>query len=741
MSLLGSFRTATAWAATAAVGLLFAIGLAAAPVATADMCDNALLRAQTGSAALPDCRAYEMVTPPYKQGFPPVEPRFSDDGIVGFGSQGSFAGNTNGVLLGITYLATRSSAGWITTAPSPPEASYDTHTTGLFGESADLRRKVWLMSRRDVPGDAFGFWLRGPDGGFTRIGDDLAISGSQPGLRGASDDLTHIVFNYGLAGGSAVTALREYVGTGNSGLAREVSVDNLGQPTPGETCPGNTSGDGRVIVYTAGCHGGIEQVWARIGGSVSVAVSGSECTRTASDLGGPCNGVSAAKLGGMADDGSRVFFTTRQQLVNGDTDAGNDLYACDIPAGVPAPVGSANPCATLRQVSGTAVNAQVENVVAVSEDGSRVYFVAQGVLASNVGVGDVGALAGAANLYVWERDGGDPAGQTRFVARLADNDTTQGGTLAQMTPDGRYLLFVTASSLVTEGPSADTDGVPDPYRYDASTGAMVRVSTSVPGGGGDDPGFSAGLARRSSMTADGSTVIFGTSEALSRDDTNGVGDVYSWRDGQVSLISAGAQGGSPVGITPSGRDIFFETAAPVLPADRDLIGDIYTARVGGGFTPRPPVACSGDGCQGLLSDAPGLAGPRSGLSGDSDPVDVGAVLSLRAVTAAQRRRLAATGKLTLTVKANKAGRVTATARAKIDGRSVAVGSGRQTMTTPGSVAVKLKLSRNAQSRLAVRGRLTVRVVVSHSKASRGRSVTLKLTRARAQRSLSVGGRS
>ena len=32
-------------------------------------------------------------------------------------------------------------------------------------------------------------------------------------------------------------------------------------------------------------------------------------------------------------------------------------------------------------------NARVENVVSVSEDGSRVYFVAQGVLADNLGVG------------------------------------------------------------------------------------------------------------------------------------------------------------------------------------------------------------------------------------------------------------------------------------------------------------------------------------------------------------------
>jgi hypothetical protein len=379
----------------------------------------------------------------------------------------------------------------------------------------------------------------------------------------------------------------------------------------------------------------------------------------------------------------------------------------------------------------------VENVVAVSDDGSRVYFVAQGELASNVGVGDVGPATGpgAHNLYVWERDEAHPAGQTQFVARLPSNDLMppQQPAAPQMTPAGRYLLFMTENGLVT----GDDDGAKDVYRYDASTGSIVRVSTSVAGGGGNAP-EAASFGQQSSIASDGSTVVFDTAEALAQDDTNGVKDVYSWRDGKVSMISAA--GGSAVGITPSGRDVFFMTKAPLLAADRDLIADIYNARVGGGFDlPRPPAPCSGDGCQGLLSGAPGLADPRSGLSGDSDPSDAGAVLSLRAVTAAQRRRLAATGKLALTVKANTAGRVTATARARIGGRSVTVGSARRTMTTPGSVAVPLRLSRKARGQLAARGRLTVRVSVSHSKASRGRSVTLRLTGARASKS--SGGRS
>ena len=61
----------------------------------ADACANAAVRAQTGSTGLPDCRAYEMVSPPYKEGFPvmPGPILFTDDGIVSYQSSGAFAGN------------------------------------------------------------------------------------------------------------------------------------------------------------------------------------------------------------------------------------------------------------------------------------------------------------------------------------------------------------------------------------------------------------------------------------------------------------------------------------------------------------------------------------------------------------------------------------------------------------------------------------------------------------------------
>jgi len=730
-------RAVGALAVAATTGLI-ALGLSAPSALAADNCANAAVRAQTSSTGLPDCRGYEMVSSPYKQGFmvEDIDLRFTDDGVLSYGSLGTFAGNPLSVLLN-RYHATRSAAGWVTTSVAIPGETYDLKETGATsGESADLRLSLWrVTARRGVPGDVPGYYLRGPDGAITYVGDTgLYVGDPGLGVAGFTPDLSHVVYTAG------PTPLYEHVGTGN-GFPRTVSVDNDGQ-VHGANCFRSISPDGRVIVYSTECGLNIPlgepQVWARIGGSVSVEVSASECTRTADDLGGLCNGFSEATYAGGAVDGSRVFFTTNQQLVNGDIDQTNDLYACDIPAGVPAPVGAGNPCETLTQVSGAASGAQVASVPVVSEDGSRAYFVASGAaLADNLGVNGAAPVAGQSNLYLWIKDAAHPAGEIRFVAKLDADDMSW----PQLTPDGRHLLFATASKLVIDGPGADTDEEVDVYRYDVVTKAMVRVSTSVSGSGGNDLGFDVSLYNRApSMMADGSTVIFDTAEGLSAADTNGATDVYAWHDdGGVSLISAG--GGRSVGITPSGRDIFFYTDVQVLAADRDVSNDIYTARVGGGFAPAQTTPCAGDGCRGQRSQPPGLAGARSGLSGGSDPGDdVAAVFSLRAVSAAQRRRLAATGKLAVTVKANVVGTVRATARAKIGGRSVTVGSGRRTMTRPGSVAVALRLSRNARAQLAARGRLTVRVVVSHSEAAKDRSVTLKLTRARASRS-SVGGRS
>ncbi len=86
-------------------------------------------------------------------------------------------------------------------------------------------------------------------------------------------------------------------------------------------------------------------------------------------------------------------------------------------------------------------------------------------------------------------------------------------------------------------------------------------------------------------------------------------DVYQWRrdgfdgcaalQGCLSLITSGRGGYLDIllGQAHEGRDVFFTTHESLLPRDDDTASDIYDARSGGGSPePAPPVECEGDAC-------------------------------------------------------------------------------------------------------------------------------------------------
>ena len=233
------------------------------------------------------------------------------------------------------------------------------------------------------------------------------------------------------------------------------------------------------------------------------------------------------------------------------------------------------------------------------------------------------------------------------------------------------------------------------------------------------------------MTADGSTIVFVTAEALSAQDIDGVSDVYAWHDGLVSLISDGRTGGREAWITPSGRDIFFSTDGRLTASDGDANTDIYDARVGGGFDFTQPAPCFGDSCQGQPRPAPGLPGPATPGSAGRGSEGVVSEFSLKAVSATQRRRLAQTGRLTLAVKTNAPGVVAVSG--SVTGLPGAVGRVRKTVAVAVTVRLTVVMSKKARARLATRGKLSVRLVVSHSKVALSRSVTLRLTQTKSKK--------
>jgi hypothetical protein len=275
------------------------------------------------------------------------------------------------------------------------------------------------------------------------------------------------------------------------------------------------------------------------------------------------------------------------------------------------------------------------------------------------------AQSGADNLYVFDAE----TGVTSFVADLCSGPGSSGdmsddacpldltedegvggtndrslwsvGAAEEQTAgrEGGFLVFSSYGRLVAN----DTDNAKDVYRYDAETGALDRVSIGENGydtngnrdeleeyeeGGSkekkvrdrDDATISTEGNTRV-VSDDGSRIVFTSEEPLSSAAVNHLADVYEWHEepgwseGRVSLISTGSatEPVTHVTISPSGNDVFFVTSQGLVPQDTDGVGDVYDARLGGGFPAAPAESqpCSGDACQGPLTDPAPLLVPGS----------------------------------------------------------------------------------------------------------------------------------
>jgi hypothetical protein len=407
-------------------------------------------------------------------------------------------------------------------------------------------------------------------------------------------------------------------------------------------------------------------VYARIDGQKTLQLSAplaSDCRS------GPCLSApqARAEFQGANEAGTRVFFTTAQPLVSADTDGQTDLYMAEI--GCPGAVAVCEPAdrelTSLTQVSHdphAGDPAEVQGVVSIAPDGSHVYFVAAGVLGGANAEG-AAPVQGADNLYVYDATAGaSPVFVTDLCSGPEASGTVEDGRCpadleagehlrnddalwldahseAQTAGEGRFLLFSSYGQLV----AGDTDTAKDVYRYDAETGLLERVSIGEAGAdaNGNDGNFDAQLPvpaqnlssargdtvyenyemNSRAISADGTRVLFATAAPLSPSATNGLENMYEWHEkpglsaGSVSLISSGAavEPENEAVISPSGRDIFFQTVQGLVMQDSDGARDIYDARLGGGFPP-PPVSrqpCSGDACQGPLTNPAPLLVPGS----------------------------------------------------------------------------------------------------------------------------------
>lgn len=317
-------------------------------------------------------------------------------------------------------------------------------------------------------------------------------------------------------------------------------------------------------------------------------------------------GAAAPKFQLATRDGSKVWFTDTQRLSedSGAKSGAADLYECAIvvSAGVPR-------CEltdlTPRGADGEAAGVQ-GTVIGAGEDGSWLYFVANGALVpgaesgdcpDNIGGNTLGELEASCNLYMRHE------GRTQLIAVLPVADAPdwgKGGSVAtgslegmtaRVSPNGEWLAFMSERDLTgydNEDVSSATPGErmdEELYLYHAPTGSLACVSCDPTGArpigeqyapnkatenmpivGGNDVWFTSfswlaadvpgwtpyrlgGALYQSRYLSNSGRLFFNAHDALVPSDTNGTWDVYEYEPqgvGTAAPCSPAVQSGSEV---------------------------------------------------------------------------------------------------------------------------------------------------------------------------------------------------
>jgi hypothetical protein len=579
------------------------------------------------SANLPDCRAYELVTPADTRGATPyattapsgfeqfnnwlVAPRGEGAGeSVAFFVDGTLPGfNGNGRRDG--YRAGRGSGahpieGWTSDLFGPTYREAGGSQPAQEGVASDQENWFWAIQ----PGEAFegtleeGAYLRTP-AGFEPLG--RGSLGTDPKAEGRllTAGAGHVVFSSEAhlesdAAPAGTTALYDRTPGGPTRVISLRPDDSSFEAGEDASYVGATE-DGSAVAFKAN-------------GALYVRRNDTETVKVAD---GP------STFAGLSDDGGRVFYT---DAADG-TDPGS-LFALDLGSSPPTQI------------------AEDSIFVSVSADGSHVYLTSEEALDEG-GEG----TEGADNLYVWD-------GETiRFVAALDPSDLSSSltdGNLtnwsrvvsfgdgvtgraldpSRSTPDGEVFVFQSHADLTPH----ESEGHVQIYRYDAGAETLLCISCNPTGAAAS--GDSVLQSNESSSTTsattlipnvvdDGQAVFFESENPLLPEDANSVRDVYEWKAGGggdckgeggcLALISSGQgdQDNFLYGMSADGHDVFVSTLEKLVDADIAGSPSIYDARVEGGI-PQPSVKdpCFADGCRAQGSPPVNPPSPASMALGD-----------------------------------------------------------------------------------------------------------------------------
>jgi hypothetical protein len=563
----------------------------AKPVAEPETCPNAGIRTTQFATGLPDCRAYEMVSPLNKNGGnvaadPTMTQAAVNGDAVKYTSTAAFAGATGMEARGAEYLSRRSADGWSTNAINPNQAGplYPIITSEYVYFAEDLSKGVYLAlspvggghpNVENVP----NLYLRndvlsGAPGNYELLSDSASSLSGQPPLlslpidfAAASKDMSRIFFEstYNLT--SEASGLPEgpkayewhngsvsLVGVLPNGQPAENSLVGAGAGAGRQAGMGNTltqdaiSTDGSRVVYIAppiegsrtgweGFEGRGGQLYMRVNGTETLYLTESE--RLVPDARRPLPAVFWA----ATPDESKVFFTTEEALTDDASEEGMKYYMYDVNAGVhkhlkllAAAAMSPNESAFEGAING------------VSPDGSYVYFSTAKPIRPQDPIATYGYPHGDA--YVWHD------GQIRFITSRgaselgeAWNEYSLGVNSFRISRDGKEIAFVNEDPLTVEAAEGDKNPYPNflkvpqvfVYRYD--TNKLYCASCNPSGAYPTGAGFSN----------------------------------YIFSDANSSFLATGS---NPTGylsraLTEDGQYVFFDTVDALVPQDVNSQRDVY----------------------------------------------------------------------------------------------------------------------------------------------------------------------
>jgi hypothetical protein len=468
-------------------------------------CANEALRTAT-SAHLPDCRAFEQVSPVDKGGFAAVPPtgapaQTAPSGqtiaYLGYNAFPDALGNT---ALFAAHVSTRTADGWNTAewTPQVPKAEVLRIYKVDYAFSEDLSQGILQVPLISLaPGAApyaSNLFRRGSDGRYSLVNTAPPLVSVQTlcepeelascyeyidvtSYAGSSTDFSHVIFE----SSAQFKAEAPPYPTPSLYESSEGQVRLVGVLPDGKAAQGSTAGAGSSVFYSDGsltrdqriehaistdgsrvvfqatadggspnpAQNGQTEVYDRVEARETIELSTSEIGATPEN-----NTPAPAKFWTASDDGSRVFFTTAAELTTQaktGVENGEDLYEYDFNK----PVGERLTDLSLDvNPVDAASGAMVQGVVGASNDGSYVYFVAKGQLVAGKGVD------GQPNLYM-VHDAGAPI----FIATLSgaaacnlagrtssdacDWTANPAELEAYVVPNGKYLGFMSIMKLPT----------------------------------------------------------------------------------------------------------------------------------------------------------------------------------------------------------------------------------------------------------------------------------------------------